>query len=188
MISNIVVVNPKFIYKNFKGSVTEYNPKGVRNFSFILEKDLADTLKNDGWYVRYLKNRKEGTVEPYLKVIINYKYFNKPEIICSSPEGKFILDEDQIDILDKIEINKSRLLVRSYVYKNDGYENVIAYLKSLEILDLIASNAFNLYPAVKKEENTVVDEKDILNDPVEEDGKNGNVDNESNINGVISIS
>jgi len=137
MISNVILEKPRFIYKNFAGTVNNYNPKGIRSFCVILDDKWKDVLVKDGWNVKYLKPRKEGAPEvPYLKVAINYKYFNKPEIYVLSSTGKVLLPEEKIDILDKIEIHDAKLVLRAYRYKTEITEGINAYLKTLEINNL----------------------------------------------------
>jgi len=137
MISNVILEKPRFIYKNFAGTVNNYNPKGIRSFCVILNDEWKDVLVKDGWNVKYLKPRKEGAPEvPYLKVAINYKYFNKPEIYVLSSNGKVLLPEEKIDILDKIEIHDAKLVLRAYRYKTEITEGINAYLKTLEINNL----------------------------------------------------
>ncbi|MDR2395828.1 MAG: hypothetical protein LBD57_04445 [Endomicrobium sp.] len=163
MIANIVLENPKFIYKNFSGKVTQHNVKGMRNFCVILNQETVDAISKDGWHIKYLKNYKEDGLIPYLKVSINYNYINKPEIIVLSSDGKTILNEDNIGILDKVEIKNSKLIIRSYTYdkglKDNVPANIIAYLKSLEIRDLFISANSNIGTVV-----TDADKKPVIND------------------------
>ena len=47
--SNIKIEGAHLIYKNFQGKASNYNAEGNRNFGVLLDDDLAEELKADGW-------------------------------------------------------------------------------------------------------------------------------------------
>ena len=91
---NLTIENARIGFRNFSGKEGRFNAAGIRNFCVFLESDLAATLANDGWNVRYLKPRDPGE-EPqaYLQVAVSYKNY-PPRIVLISGYGKTALDED----------------------------------------------------------------------------------------------
>ena len=49
--------NCKTMYRNFAGAPTKFTDAGRRQFSIIIDNELADILKADGWNVKTYKNR-----------------------------------------------------------------------------------------------------------------------------------
>ena len=136
--NNIVIENARIGFRNFSGKEAKYNPAGNRNFCVFLDTELAKTLENDGWNVRWLKPKDEQEDEQgYLQVAVS---FNKvpPKIIMITSNGKSVLDADSVSVLDWAEIKEIDLIIRPYNWVlQEGTRNekrgVKAYLKSMYI-------------------------------------------------------
>jgi hypothetical protein len=57
--NNIVIEGARIGFRNFSGKEGQYNPPGRRNFCVFLDDDLAKTLEEDGWNVRWLQPKED---------------------------------------------------------------------------------------------------------------------------------
>lgn len=135
---NIRIENARIGFRNFGGKEGKYNPEGKRNFCVFLEKDLAETLEQDGWNVRWLLPRDEQEdKQGYLQVAVNFENI-PPKIVMISSRGKSVIDTDSVSLLDWAEIQEIDLLIRPYNWTiQAGTRNeksgVKAYVKSMYI-------------------------------------------------------
>lgn len=133
--STINIEGAKLIFKNFKGEKQKYNEKGNRNFGVLIDRDLAEELKADGWKIMYLKPREEGEEpQPWMKVKV--KFGDYPPIInLITSKGRRRLDEDTVDMLDWTQAKNIDLIIRPYNYPatDDRPAGVAAYLKSIYV-------------------------------------------------------
>ena len=130
---NIVMENARIGFRNFSGKEGKFNAAGRRNFCVFIETDLATTLENDGWNVRWLQPREEGD-EPqgYLQVSVAYGKI-PPKLVLITSHGKTILDDETVDMLDWVEIKMIDLIIRPYNWDVNGKTGVKAYIKSMYI-------------------------------------------------------
>jgi hypothetical protein len=131
--NNIVIEGARIGFRNFSGKEGQYNAAGRRNFCVFLETELANTLQDDGWNVRWLQPRDEmEDQQGYLPVEVSFK--NKPpKIVMISHNGKRNIDEESIPILDWIEIAEVDLIINPYNWSVSNKSGVKAYLKSMYI-------------------------------------------------------
>lgn len=131
--NNIVIEGARIGFRNFSGEAGKFNPAGRRNFCVFLEQELGLTLEADGWNVRWLKPRDEGDEhKPYLQVAVSYDNI-PPKIVLISGQGKTILDENTVNILDWAEIDNVDLIIRPYNWEVNGNYGVKGYAKSMYI-------------------------------------------------------
>ena len=131
--NNITIENARSGLRNFSGKEGKYNPAGKRNFCVFLEKDLAETLEEDGWNVRYLRPR-EDDEEPQAYLQASVAFGNvPPKIIMISSRGKTPIGEDEVNILDWAEIANVDLILRPYNWEVNGKSGVKAYLKAMYV-------------------------------------------------------
>lgn len=133
--SNIKIEGARLIFKNFQGKQTDFNAEGNRNFGVVLDEDLAEDLKADGWNVKRLKPRDDEEVgNPWLPVKVKYGDYPPIAVLITS-RGKTKLDEDTIGQIDWTNIKTCDLIIRPYNYPSmqGRPAGVSAYLKSIYI-------------------------------------------------------
>jgi hypothetical protein len=135
---NISIENAKIHFRNFSGKAGKYNGEGSRNFCVFLETKLAKMLEQDGWNVRWLQPKDDQEdLQAYLQVAVKYGKI-PPKIIMMSSNGKTILDEETIGVLDWAEIANVDLIIRPYNWVlSEGTRNekrgVKGYVKSMYV-------------------------------------------------------
>lgn len=128
--SNLTIENAEIMFKNFSGEATKYNRKGDRNFCVRLDNELAAVLKNDGWSIKYLKQRDpDEEPRPYMSVKVNFGAI-PPQIVLVTRKNKKVLTEENVDILDWAELERVDLIIRPYNWNVDGKSGVKGYLKT----------------------------------------------------------
>lgn len=129
---NITIENARLILKDFSGERNRFS--NDRTFGVVLEPEIAEELRNDGWPVKTFAPRDEEYDEPleWIKVKV---VFGKvpPKIVLISGNRKKILEEDSVSILDWVSIEKADLIIRPYNYDFGGKTGTKAYLNSLYV-------------------------------------------------------
>ena len=138
--NSISIENARIGFRNFSGKEGKFNPAGRRNFCVFLEQDLAKTLEEDGWNVRWLQPRDEQEDEQgYIQVAVSFDNIPPKIIIINNiSRGKTALDEESVSLLDWAEITEVDLIIRPYNWVlHEGTKNeksgVKAYIKSMYI-------------------------------------------------------
>lgn len=134
---NINIGGARLIFKNFQGKKTAFNDEGNRNFGVILDDDLAEDLKRDGWKVKYLRPREddpEQYAQPWIPVKVKFNPYPPIAWLINS-RGKVRLDEENIDQLDWSRIKTCDLIIRPYNYPalKGRPAGVTAYLKAIYV-------------------------------------------------------
>lgn len=131
---NLAIENARIIFRNFSGKAGQYNNAGNRNFCVVIEDPkLASALVKDGWNVRYLKPRNdEEEPQPYLQVAARFDNY-PPKIVLISSNGKTVLSEEEVNILDWADIANVDLIINPSHYNVNGKEGIKAYLKSMYV-------------------------------------------------------
>jgi hypothetical protein len=127
----LIIENARIIFRNFEGREGKYNAEGDRNFCVLLDDEIGEKLKRDGWNVRTLESREEG--EPgqlYIEVKVSYKN-RPPNIVTITSRGRTSLPEDMIEMLDWADIKTVDLSINPYEWVVGGKTGVKAYLNSL---------------------------------------------------------
>lgn len=129
--NNILMENARIGFRNFSGKEGKFNPAGKRNFCVFIERDLGETLESDGWNVRWLQPREDGD-EPqaYLQVSVSYDNI-PPKLVLITSNGKTLLDDETVGMLDWVEIKSVDLIIRPYNWAVNGKSGVKAYIKSM---------------------------------------------------------
>lgn len=136
--NNIVIEGARIGFRNFSGKEGQFNPAGRRNFCVFLEEELAKTLEEDGWNVRWLQPKNEDEApQGYLQVTVSFDNI-PPKIIIVSSNGKTILDAESVNILDWAEISDVDVVIRPYNWAmHEGTKaekrGVKAYIKSMYV-------------------------------------------------------
>ena len=155
VVANISVENAKIVFRNFAGKPTKYNPEGSRNFCLLLDNDIAEQLKLDGWNIKYLNPRDpDDAPQAYIQVAVQFKNY-PPNIFLISGGKKTKLDEDTVAALDYAEIENIDLIVRPYQWTvGSGKSGIKAYVKNMYVT--IVENEFE-----KKYRNLEEDDEDV---------------------------
>lgn len=130
---NIRIEGAKIKFKNFSGEEGRYNPKGRRNFCLLIDPEVAEDMKADGWNIKYLTPIDEDDdPQPYIQVKVAFGKI-PPKIVLVTRRGKKKLDEETVNILDWAEIENIDLVVRPYNWEVNGSCGVTAYLKTMYV-------------------------------------------------------
>lgn len=154
VVSNISVENARIIFRNFSGKPGKYNAEGKRSFCLIIDNDVAESLKADGWNIKYLSPRDPDEVpQAYLQVAVSFGSY-PPNIWLIAGNKKTKMNEDTVSALDYAEIENVDLIVRPYNWSVNGNSGVRAYLKNMYVT--IVQNEFE-----KKYRDLEDDENDL---------------------------
>ncbi len=133
--SDLVVENAKIIWRNFSGKPDKYNPQGFKNFCLLLDDDVAEMLKADGWNIKWLPGREEGDPDQaFTNIRVNYDGRRKPVIITYTSSGETYLDEDTVNMLDWAEIEKIDMVVNPSVWEVGDNTGIKGYLKEMRVV------------------------------------------------------
>lgn len=134
---NVVIEDAKIIFRNFAGKEGQYNQEGDRNFAVLLDDDIANTLAQDGWNVKWLQPREdadEGEKEQaYMQVTLNYRKGRPPVVMMITSRGRTHLDEHEIEVLDWADIQNVDMIIRPYHWDVNGKQGIKAYLQSIYV-------------------------------------------------------
>lgn len=132
-VPNISIDNAQIRFRNFTGEPTKFDKAGgKRTFSVILDAEMADKLREDGWNVKSWEP--EGADEPiyHLPVEISYKIY-PPKVWMISGNKKTMLQEDTISALQYAEFTKVQLIIRPYCWEVNGKSGIKAYVKAMYV-------------------------------------------------------
>lgn len=134
MANYLTIKNAKIIYRNFAGVEKEYNPRGRRNFSVVIDDaNYAEMLMNDGWNMKPLKKRDENADQHWhLPVAVNYGPY-PPQITLVCGNNGELLNEENVGTLDWADIINVDLTIRPRFYEVGGRKGVKAYLKTMYV-------------------------------------------------------
>lgn len=137
---NINIENARIEFRNFSGREGKFNPEGNRHFSVLLEKELANILDNDGWNVRWMEPREEDADrQAVLEVAVRYNW-SPPKILMITSQGKTLLTEETVKMLDWAEIESADVIIRPYHWEVGGKTGIKAYLQAMYVV--IVEDAF----------------------------------------------
>lgn len=138
---NLVIRDAKLFFRNFEGREQQYNAKGDRNFGVFIDDDVAEQLKADGWNIKTTREDEDGNPgKPFIKVKVRFGEY-PPNVILVSPTNKTKLDEEDVGLIDRMDIERADLIISPYQYNFNGRSGVSAYLKTgyfVQALDAFA--------------------------------------------------
>jgi hypothetical protein len=132
------IEDARIIYRNFGGTATKYNREGDRNFAVVIPNDeIKDQLVAEGWNVKIKPPREPGD-EPFMYLPVKVKFNNRgPSIYVVSGDSVQRLNEDTINMIDDIDIQKVSMDLRPYDWEVNGKTGRSAYLQSMEVIQNI---------------------------------------------------
>src|SRR5690242_15378863 len=130
----LIIEDARLIFRNFSGKEGRYNREGDQNFCVLLEPDVAEVMRRDGWNVKTLKPREEDddVPQPYIQVSIGFK-IRPPRIVLVTSRGRTTLEENMIEVLDWVDIKTVDLTIRPYEWSVRGETGIKAYLKTMYV-------------------------------------------------------
>lgn len=135
----LLMENAQIIFRNFSGKEGMYNAEGDRNFCVLLDEEMAERLRTEGWNIKSLRAREEGE-EPQAYIQVSVKYRGKsgnavrpPSVVMVTSKGRSKIGEDLIEMLDWVDIAQVDLIIRSFEWAVNGKTGIKAYLKSIYI-------------------------------------------------------
>lgn len=130
---NVTIEDCRIAFRNFAGNEDKFNPAGSRNFALLLDDELAQTMADDGWNIKYLKPRDDEPVgQAFIKVSLSWKN-RPPKIILVTSRGKTYVDEDTVEMLDWVDIEVADITLNPYEWDVNGLAGVKAYVQTLVI-------------------------------------------------------
>lgn len=131
----IALENCKIFLKNLSGAPDRFNPQGgKRTFCVWIPSDIAPSLEDEGWPIKYAKPRDEEEEErPYLKVKCTYGKV-PPQIYMCTNNNKILLNEETVGNIDFADIKQVDLVIRPYCYEEvAGKSGISAYVKNMYV-------------------------------------------------------
>lgn len=128
----------RIIYRNFSGVGSKFNREGERNFSVVIpNEEIKDALLNDvneygvGWNIKIKAPRDEDDA-PFMHMPVKIKFTNRGPNVYLKVNGKKIrLDEESIDCLDHVDIERVDVDIRPYDDEFNGRPFRSAYLHGI---------------------------------------------------------
>lgn len=133
-VNNLTLEGAKITCRNFSGKESRYNKAGDRNFLVLIDPDMVNDLRADGWNVKQFKPNPERDEEPsyYIQVKVSYK-FGAPNIFLLTRNKKIRVTEETVNQLDWTEIASCAMTLSPSYWEMNGRSGVAAYLKSLYV-------------------------------------------------------
>ena len=136
----------RIIWPNFEGAPSKYNHAGDRNFTLVIpNEEMADILLNDvneygkGWNVHIREPREEGE-DPLIYLPVKVKFNGRgPKIYLRTGRSRRLLNEDNVGLVDRIDIDHVDLDIRPYDGDGAGLGGPFrsAYLAAMEIFQIV---------------------------------------------------
>lgn len=154
------VENAKIVFKNFEGRQTEFNAKGNRNFSIVIEDpEVALNMYNNGWNIKVRPETKEdrdaikrfktlpekveylvqkGVLQDaffHMKVNVNYESRKKPMIytVAGTKRRPILMDETNVGSIDMTYIESCDVAITGFVWENSTGSGISAYLDTMYV-------------------------------------------------------
>ena len=133
----VQIDDAKMIFKHFADIPDDFHRAGERDFHIVIpNEEIANAFIDKGYNVVIKPPRSEDE-EPFmkLKVKINFKSYNPPNVYLVTNGRRNKLDEESIACLDKVEISSVRMDIRPYDWGPiNGKSGRTAYLSALEVV------------------------------------------------------
>lgn len=114
----------QIIFRNFEGVAGKFNNAGDRNFSLIIDEDLASELQAKGFTVKRTKGNEDYDAVPYIKIKVGFTLKDgtdnpyPPKIFKIDSTGMRQLDKNNVKLLDG-----ARIIEADLIFSANGYED-----------------------------------------------------------------
>ena len=139
--NKVTLNNVGVTFANFEGAIKQFNEKGKRVFSIVLEHETALAMEADGYNISWPKE-KEGVVpdedyrKPTLQVTVSNDRDNIPQSVRVFIVDKGIetrLENENIGMIDRLDISHADIQFNPYNWEYNGKTGVKPYLTTLKI-------------------------------------------------------
>lgn len=134
---DIIVENAAIVFRNFSGAPTQLNPEGgKRSFCLVVTEEVANTLRDAGWNVKFRAPRDENE-DGYFYTQVNVNMDSKypPRVVLISTYNgnrvKRELKGNEVQRLDKLRLEGVDLCVHPYEHGRPGPYKVKGYLSEM---------------------------------------------------------
>lgn len=131
-IPDLEIENARLIFRNFSGKPDKFNAQGgIRKFGVIINPEIADSLKEEGWNVKMLPPKEDGA-EPlfYISVKVQYGEYRKPNVYLITRDKKELLSEENVSVIDYADLLNVDLVIQPHPWEVNGKSGINAYLKN----------------------------------------------------------
>lgn len=133
--NNLMIEDAEIGFRNFAGAPGPYNKNGEKSFVVFLDADTAEELENDGWNIKWPKEREdidpeEDNRQPYFSVKVEFGDY-PPKCVLIANDVVTQLDELGVAQLDTAELEKVDLIINPYRWTVNEKSGVKAYLNSI---------------------------------------------------------
>ena len=131
----IEIDDARITYRNFAGTIDEYNRDGKRSFSLVIpDQEIADAFIDAGFNVKIKPPRDEDDT-PFITLPIKLSFNDRggPAAYLITGGVQKTLDEESIGCLDYIDIVSVDMDIRPYDWTYAGKSGRSAYLSSIRV-------------------------------------------------------
>lgn len=131
----LLIEDGHILYRNFSGAASDFNREGDRNFNVIIDDpDVAQSMQNDGWNVKYRAPRDPQDPGTYhIKVNVNYRSARGPRVFLHTENSVVELNDKTIGQLDQDDIVTCDMLISPFHWERNGSGGISAYLDTLHV-------------------------------------------------------
>lgn len=131
---SVLFEGARIIFRNFSGKEGQYNREGDRNFSILLNTDVAQMMLADGWNVKALKKRDPDDEQQWhLPVSVGFK-IRPPRMALITTKGRTPLNEEECEVLDWVDIKTVDVIIRPYYWNVRDASGIKAYLQTIFVI------------------------------------------------------
>jgi hypothetical protein len=134
--NTVLMEGVQIIFRNFEGKEGKYNKPGERNFGVLISDELANTMAEDDWNVKWLEPREDSeddARQAWLPVSVAYDRGRPPRVVLVTSRGRTNLGEESVEMLDWADIINVDMIVRPYSWEVNGKTGIKAYLQSMYV-------------------------------------------------------
>jgi hypothetical protein len=176
----LMLENVEITYRNFSGREGQFNPAGVRSFSIKLpDIEQAQALEAMGWKVKYPKPREDGEPRDFaatMPVFVKYHpRLQPPKVKMIARNVQTALDEEAVDVLDFMAIEKCDMTLRAFHWKqpngSEGIKNMLQTLYVTVKVDELEEKYAHIPEVGALPEQRMIEAGDPFNSPLEDLGE-----------------